>query len=203
MTSLCIGDSHINRFKAFVGKSLSSNVYNISSLQDVQYYGVSGGRVSKKEHLTLFHSAIHRFRPSHVIVVIGGNDLDSAEPDFDMNCVVFRLVTFLTQIKNFYHLRSVTVLSIFHRTCTRHVSLETFHQRLQMANQILKEQCLIHSITHWKLRWFAASRKPILCDGVHLNTLGQYKLLRQLHGVFLHHLWLFLVSYEDRGFWLW
>ena len=188
MTSLCFGDSHINRLKAFVRKSPSSDVYNISSLRDVNYYGVSGGRVSKKEHLTLFNSAIRRFRPTHVIVLIGGNDLDSAEPDFDVHCVVFKLVTFLTQIKKLYDLKSVTVLSIFHRTCIRHVPLHIFNQRLQLANQMLKEQCVIHCITFWKLRGFAESQKPILCDGVHLNTHGQYKLLRQLRGVFLHHL---------------
>ena len=93
-------DSHVNKI-AFVKKSPSSNVYNISSLQDVHYYGVSGGRVSKKEHLTLFHAAIRRFRPSHVIVHIGGTDLDSAQPDFNVKRDVLKLVTFLTQIKNF------------------------------------------------------------------------------------------------------
>ena len=90
-----------------------------------------------------------------MIVLIGGNDLDSTEPDFDVHCVAFKLVTFLTQIKKLYDLKSVTVLSIFHRTCTRHVPLHIFNQRLQLANQMLKEQCVIHSITFWKLRGFA------------------------------------------------
>lgn len=73
MKSLCIGDSHINRLKTFVGKTPSSIVYNVDSLSEVLYYGISGGRVSKHRHLVSLTSAVRRIRPSHAIVMMGSN----------------------------------------------------------------------------------------------------------------------------------
>lgn len=113
MTSLCIGDSHIKRLKKFVGKNPSSIVYSVDSLSKVIYYGIRGGRVSNHRHLVSLTSAVSRIRPSHVIVMMGSKELDSADPYFDVECLVFRLIAFLTQLRNTNQLVSKPCLASF------------------------------------------------------------------------------------------
>lgn len=127
MTSLCDGDSDINRLKTFVGESPSSSVYNIASLKEVHYFGISGGRISNREHFQRIKAVIQHIEPCHVNVLIGGNELESADLVFDVNSSIFQLVAFLTQIQNSYHVCSVTVLSLFHRVYTRHVIEQFFN----------------------------------------------------------------------------
>lgn len=147
MTPLCIGDSHINRLKTFVGKTPSSIVYNVDSLSEVLYYGISGGRVSNPRHLVSLTFAVRRIRPNHVIVMMGSNDLDSADPFFDVECLVFRLIAFLTQLRNTNQLVSITVLSLFHREMTRFVHTDIFNQRLLAANNFFTRTMLVSKHT--------------------------------------------------------
>lgn len=95
----------------FVGKTPSSIVYIVDSLSEVLYYVISGGRVSNHRHLVSLTFAVSRIRPSHVIVMMGSNDLDSADPYFNVECLVFRLIAFLTQLRNTNILVSITMLS--------------------------------------------------------------------------------------------
>ena len=188
MTSLCVGDSHINRLKAYVGVSASSHVYNIAALEEVHYFGISGGRISNGLHLRKLYTEIQRRAPRHVIMMIGGNDIDTPDPHFDVDCFVYRFVAFLTRIKNLHHVRSVTALSLLNRTRTRHVTEQVFIDRTAIANQLLMAQCEEHDIKFWNLLGFTNSWVPLLRDGVHLNDYGQYKLLREIRGVLLRHI---------------
>lgn len=127
MTSICIGDSHKKRLKTFVGKTPSSIVYNVDSLSEVLYYGISGGRVSNHRHLLSLTFAVGRIRPCHVIMMMGSNDLDSTDLYFDVEFLVFRLIAFLTQLRNTNQLLSITVLSLFHRETTICVHTDIFN----------------------------------------------------------------------------
>lgn len=74
-------------------------------------------------HLSLITSAVRRCRPQHLIVFIGGNDLDSSELDFSLECIVSKLTANVTQLKRCFHLKSVTVLSFLPREVTRNIVL--------------------------------------------------------------------------------
>lgn len=189
MSTLFVGDSHVNRLRTHVGtEHPSSIVFNIAGLPSVSFYGISGGLVSNNKHLSLITAAVRQRRPRHVIACIGGNDLDTSDPGWNPEILITRLVTFLTQLKNCFNLRKVTILSFFPRERTRHVSPETYRQRTMEANQLLCDLCAQHHLKFWKLRGFTDSSHPILCDGVHLNVYGMNKLLRQLRGVLLSQL---------------
>lgn len=140
----------------------------------VLYYGINRGRVSNHRHLvSLITSAVRRIRPSHVIVMMGSNELDSADPYFDVECRVFRPIAFLTQLRNTNQLVSITVLSLFHRETTKFVQTDIFNQRLLAANNLLQEQSRFHNIQFWKLRGFTNSQMPIFswCTCKQLGTL--------------------------------
>lgn len=113
MTTLCVGDSHVRRLERSIdARQPSSVTYGIANLEQVDYYGISGGLVSNNRHLCILTDAMRRYRPRHIIVFIGGNDLDSRDANFDVECVVTRLVAFLTQLERRFHLQSVSVLSL-------------------------------------------------------------------------------------------
>jgi lysophospholipase L1-like esterase len=137
-----------------------------------------------RAHADRITATIQRYAPRHVIVILGGNDLDSADPQFDLDCFVFRLVTFLTQIRNQPSVQAVTILSLFGRERTRSVHPEVFNDRVCAANCLLREQCSLHGIHFWKLRGFTHSSRQLFRDGVHLNDHGLYKLLRRFGAFF-------------------
>lgn len=103
MSTLIVGDSHVRRFRAFLGAHRSAySVFNIYELKEMNYFGISGGLVSNSHHISLLTSAVRRFRPQHLIVFIGGNDLDSCDLDFSLECVVSKLTAYLTQLKGVF-----------------------------------------------------------------------------------------------------
>ena len=188
MTTLCIGDSHVKRLKLHLSAyRSSSSAYNIAGLCPVYYFGISGGLVSCDRHLELLSTAVRRHNPHHLIVSLGGNDLDDNESDWSAECVVSKLVSFLTLLRTRYTLKTVTVLSYFPRLRTRSISPEIYKLRVIEANNLLQHWCINHQLTFWRLRGFTESKHKVLCDGVHLNHYGYYKLIRQLRGILLRH----------------
>lgn len=134
MTSLVIGDSNVNRLRQFIKPNRSSaDVFNIQELSTVEYFGISGGVVSNNEHLRKFSAIVRQNQPSHLIVILGGYDLDS--PD-SVECVLNKLIAFLTQWKVLFHIKSVIILSLFRRERTRHLSPDTcsYFQKVNIAN---------------------------------------------------------------------
>ena len=91
MTSLIIGDSHVNRLRQFTRFSRDpNNVYNIRELPTVTYYGISGGLVTSNHHLRKLPSIAQNARPHDLNVLLGSNDLDSS---YSVELIVTRLVS--------------------------------------------------------------------------------------------------------------
>ena len=52
MTTLCVGDSHVRRLERFIdARQPPSVTYGIGNLEQVDYYGISGGLVSNNSFL--------------------------------------------------------------------------------------------------------------------------------------------------------
>lgn len=184
MSILCIGDSHVKRLKSFLDVYKSSTAaYDIASLCSVNYFGISGGSVSCDHHLGLLSSVVRHHRPPHLIACLGGNDLDVPAWDWSAECVVAKLITFLTQLGNRFLLKTVTILSYIPRQRTRSISPDLYKLRVIEANCLLQDFCRNHQLALWRLRGFFDSKQHILCDGIHLNHYGYHKLLRQLRGI--------------------
>ena len=63
---------------------------------------MSGGLVSCDRHLELLSTAVQRHKPHHLIVSLGGNDLDDNESHWIVECVVSKLISFLTLLRTKY-----------------------------------------------------------------------------------------------------
>lgn len=86
MTILCVGDSHVKRFGAFIDSQASADVFKIADLPQVNFFGISGGAVTNPRHLRTILAVIDEHRPTCLIVHMGGNDLDSRDNAID-TCV--------------------------------------------------------------------------------------------------------------------
>ena len=182
--SLLIGDSHVRRFQQFLSTSNVDSM-NINGLGALDFFGISGGSVRSVHHTQLLYSAVRDCRPHNVIVNLGSNDLDSSE---DVDCIVLRLICFLTKLRSRFHLSNIVVLSFVKRYRTRNIPTHLYNERVQQANAALKHHATIAHIRFWKLRGFTNSAHNIFCDGVHLNPRGQYQFLRQIRGILLSFL---------------
>jgi lysophospholipase L1-like esterase len=183
MSVLCVGDSHVLRLRAFVVNSAALRTFHGLPLGEVRYYGISRGKFHNNHYLRRIISAMQHHAPRHVIVLMGGNDLDSADTHFDVNSCVQKMISFSTVIRALPYVRDVTVLSILNRERTRFVTTQEFKHRVRVANRLLREHCVQCGIRFWKLRGFQQSRDLLFQDGVHLNNRGQYKLWREIRGV--------------------
>lgn len=186
MTILCVGDSHVKRFGAFIDSQASADVFKIADLPQVNFFGIGGGAVTNPRHLRTILAVIDEHRPTCLIVHMGGNDLDSRDTAIDT--VVFGLTAFLTQIRVQFHIVHITVIRFMPRERTRNIDPETYNERVVLANTKLKFQCQQVGLVYWRLKGFTNSREQIFADGVHLNSLGMRKYFRQLRGIFLSFL---------------
>lgn len=186
MTILCVGDSHVKRFGAFLDSQASADVFKIADLPQVNFFGISGGAVTNPRHLQTILAVIDEHRPTCLIVHMGGNDLDSRDNAIDT--VVFGLTAFLTQIRVQFHIPHITVMRFMPRERTRNINPETYNERVVLANTKLKFQCQQVGLVYWRLKGFTNSREQIFADGVHLNSLGMRKYFRQFRGIFLSFL---------------
>lgn len=69
MTTLCVGDSHVNRLRSYIGTRIpSSSVFDISGLMNVKYYVISGTLISSDRHWSLITGAVRQHQPQYVSV---------------------------------------------------------------------------------------------------------------------------------------
>lgn len=143
--------------------------------------------ISCDHHLGLLSGVVRHHRPQHLIVCLGGNDLDVADWDWSAECVVAKLVTFLTQLRNRFSLKTVTIFSYIPRQRTKSISPDLYKLKIIEVNSLLQDFCRNHQLTFWRLWGLFVNKQQILCDSVHLNHYGYHKLLRPLRGILLSH----------------
>ena len=188
MAVLIIGSSHVWRFEQFMRDHMDGD-FKIRGCPNIAYHGISDGRISNKSHLDSFMQKIDRIQPQHLIVHIGGNDLDTQEnlELQEVEVIIFRLLAFLTMCKNRYNIASVTVLQLCFRSCTGHVPVEIYNNLVTSANQLLKENLDgLTNICYWKLGGMQDG--PFLDQhGVHFSPTGFRKYFRAIRGAIMFH----------------
>lgn len=107
MRTLLVGDSHVRRFENYAKGSLRNDTFIVSDLEIFDFCGISGGSIANHAHTRAIISAVRNTRPQHVIVNLGGNDLDSSE---DIECLIYRLLSFASLLKRQFHICTVVIL---------------------------------------------------------------------------------------------
>lgn len=120
VTSFVNRNFHVIRLRQFIRPNRSSADVELST---VECFGISGSGVSNNEHLRKFSAIVRHNQPRHLIVILGGNYLDS--PD-SVECVLNKLIAFVTQLKVLLNIQYVTTLSFFEREQTRHLSPDSY-----------------------------------------------------------------------------
>lgn len=182
MATLIMGSSHVRRFEDYV-KLEKLERFNMADCPPVHYTGIGGAQIFREDHIYRLRHAISQYSPSHCIVHIGGNDLDSAVAAEE---IILRLVTFLSMWQNVHSIGHITVLQLLPRLTTRVISPVVYNQKVIEANQILKEQLqTLPNMSYWKLKGMKGADNTLCDDGVHFSVVGQSKYYRNIRAAML------------------
>ena len=78
MSILLIGSSHIKWFEKYFIKTEHLANFNLQEVTSVHFKGIGGGKINDVNHVQIFEKAIIDYKPTSVILQIGGNDLDKS-----------------------------------------------------------------------------------------------------------------------------
>jgi hypothetical protein len=77
--------------------------------------------------------------PSHIIVHLGGNDLDSEELSEEFaEEIVLKIISFCGMLKQRHSIQQVTIMQRLPRKETRHISQNIYNNMVVHANRFLK-----------------------------------------------------------------
>jgi lysophospholipase L1-like esterase len=151
------------------------------------FYGISGGRVNKKEHCTRWERVISDIRPHHLVFRAGGNDLDQHSCDGFTEEMVFLLLSILSSWKGRHTIQIITVLQLTGRRSTYNVPVDKYNCIVWQFNQHLKRELKSHStIIHWNLWNMKNCISNIYLDGVHFNAEGNLRHYRNVSGAIIN-----------------
>ncbi len=123
--------------------------------------------------------------PTALVVDLGANDLDSLHYP-DPHELASAMFVFLTVLRSRAHCRSVVVVQAFHRTSPRR---HDFNDVLPEYNHHLKSLCNKHpsnGVHFFPLRNIIHNWESFLLpDGVHFNSTGIQRYMRNIRGAVL------------------
>lgn len=121
-------------------------------------------------------SIVRVHHPRHVLIHIGGNDLDSNGGDVQER--VFKLITFASTITDTFDVSSVTIC---------HVAPRKYNGLVKEANTLLKKELKGKQIIHyWKITGVKNATVEIYEDGVHFNiSHGMPRYYRNIRGAII------------------
>lgn len=76
MIILIVGSSHIKRFDRFSSNRPALHNFSLENPPEISLFGISGGKIISSRHFDLIQQNIQQFAHDHLILHIGGNDLD-------------------------------------------------------------------------------------------------------------------------------
>ena len=176
---LILGHSFIHRLQSFIvsrySLSFLSNL-QLSKNLHIRWQGIGGRTVSKVVKYDL--GVVGSFAPEIVIVQLGSNDLTSMSAA-KTGSAIEDLARLLFEC---YGVKLVCVRqTIFRRDSP------SFNKQVKLLTQYLKVVLEpLPYVIYWRHRGFWNCKTRFFArDGVHLNSLGQYKFFRSLRGAVL------------------
>ena len=136
MSILLIGSSHIYWHERFVQDNKVQD-YRRPDCPHVHYIGIRGGRITNSNRTRRLEHHISVIRPRHLLIHIGGNDLDEVESDYQL--IISRLLLFCNHCIAQYGITSVRVFQLMPRRVTRNLPVETYNMKVSEANTYLKQ----------------------------------------------------------------
>lgn len=86
-----------------------------------------------------------------------------------------------------YRVNNVYICKLVPRFTTRHCPVDLNNKLIIVANQLLKQDANKRSrVMYWKRKGLKNSKTENLCDGVHMNYIGNIKYYRAIRGAVLH-----------------
>lgn len=123
-----------------------------------------------------------------LVLHIAGNDTDSPQTDKDsVKEVVLKLMVLCALFESIYRVNSVYISQLVPRFTTRHCPVDLYNKLIIVANQFLKQVANKRSsVMYWKMKGLKNSKTENLCDGVHMNNIGNIKYYRAIRGSVIH-----------------
>ena len=181
---LVLGDSHVYWLEQFIAHDLlllryPQPAHGVNAI-DIEYRGTRGGTVSSMRRDAVFRSG-GRDLPHAVILMVGGNDLDkSGVPPQFVGMEIFTLARDLVSCG----INHVTVCQVLRRNSWRHFSYQEGANRVSGINEFLLAACSEPGkVAFWKHRGLWQEGAELFShDGVHYNSLGNFKLFKSVRG---------------------
>lgn len=150
--------------------------------------GISSDRVRRSIDMKDLEREVQSQRPKKLVLNIAGNDFDSAHADEDsVREVVLKLMALCDLFVSRYRVNSVYIYQLLSRFTTRHCPVDLYNKLIIVANQLLKQEANKRSsVMYWKMKGLKNSKTENLCDGVHMNNIGNIKYYRALRGAVIH-----------------
>ncbi|VDI79901.1 Hypothetical predicted protein [Mytilus galloprovincialis] len=152
---------------------------------EVKCLGIGGGKVSNSDHVQTILSFIEKNRPEHVIVHIGGNDLDIFGASEDtVEELGLRLILLSQTLTTRFEIKSVTICQLLPRESTRVIASNVYNDLVIKTNRFLKAQIKDQPhCRYWKITGVKNSDRNNYVDGVHFNyDVGMPKYFRNIRG---------------------
>ena len=128
MSVLLLESSHINRLKHYVNK-LQQQEFNLDGNVIITLFGINGGRIGNNDHCRRWETYIEQVKPRHIIIHIGGNDLDC--PNYNNETIalfdIFRVR---------FNISHITFVQLLVRQHTRHIPMQIYNNLVKYTNSL-------------------------------------------------------------------
>ena len=127
MSVLIAESSHVRRLNDYVEASQAFKNFDLHNI-NVEFYGIGGGQIMNSVHTSQINSKLQSSQPDHVVLYIGGNDLDVTQVN-EQYCVelVLKLVLLAETFISRHILQSVAICELLPRQKTRHITVEKYN----------------------------------------------------------------------------
>ncbi|CAG2194567.1 unnamed protein product [Mytilus edulis] len=184
MKIVVVGSSHVRRLGTFIYNRPALHNFNLMNCE-VKCLGIGGGKVSNSDHVQTILSFIEKNRPEHIIVHIGGNDLDILGASEDTTEELgLRLILLSQTLTTRFEIKSVTICQLLPRESTRVIASNVYNDLVIKTNRFLKAQIKDQPhCRYWKITGVKNSDRNNYVDGVHFNyDVGMPKYFRNIRG---------------------
>ena len=153
--------------------------------------------MKNKQNIERLESLIQEKRSDHIIIHIGGNDLDFRGANKQLaEEVALKLVALCDTFKVIYSVVSIAVCRLLPRESTRVVEQDDYNSCVKCANEHLRTELSTRTnklcykkkneYFYWKLKGLKNSEDNNYDDGVHVNDLEMLKYYKAVRGAILY-----------------